>query len=135
MLDARAQRLGPSGCAPLHPSGNRLSLSFNHGEFRGGHKARREIPPLAFFLDSSGLLERRVTASPGPRGALWAFQATYRTVSEPPPPGCPPSLRVPRNPEASGMASAAALVAGVPTAGGGPPLRSAPASVGRRLRA
>src|SRR3954452_20394040 len=26
-----------------------LSLSFNRGEFRGGHKARREIPPLAFF--------------------------------------------------------------------------------------
>src|SRR5215210_8539026 len=41
-----------------------LSLSFNHGGFRGGHKARCEIPPLAFLLGSSGFLERRVTLRP-----------------------------------------------------------------------
>src|SRR5215211_8819571 len=41
-----------------------LSLSFNHGGFRGGHKARCEIPPLAFLLSSSGFLERRVTLRP-----------------------------------------------------------------------
>jgi hypothetical protein len=39
-------------------------LSFNHGELRGGHKARSEIPLLAFFLSSSGFLERRVTLRP-----------------------------------------------------------------------
>lgn len=43
---------------------SRLSLSFNHGEFRGGHKACREIPPLAFFVGSSGFLECRVTLRP-----------------------------------------------------------------------
>src|SRR5215208_7166988 len=45
-------------------SGVSLSLSFNHGGFRGGHKARCEIPPLAFLLSSSGFLERRVTLRP-----------------------------------------------------------------------
>src|SRR5215216_3884596 len=33
-------------------------------EFRGGHKARREIPPVAFFVRSSGFLECRVTLRP-----------------------------------------------------------------------
>src|SRR5215204_5532536 len=37
-----------------------LSLSFNHEEFRSGHKARCENLPLAFFVGSSGFLERRI---------------------------------------------------------------------------
>src|SRR5215210_1267173 len=49
-----------------------LTLSFNDGEFRGGHKACREIPPLAFLLGSSGFLECRVTLSPA-REAPFGF--------------------------------------------------------------
>ena len=73
-------------------------------------------------------------ASPGPRGTLWAFPATSRRVSAPAP-GCLPPPRVPRNPGASGTASTAALAAGAPTADGGRPRRSGPATIGRRLRA
>ena len=38
---------------------NRL-LSFNRGEFRDKLYVRRETPPLAFFVGSSGFLERRI---------------------------------------------------------------------------
>jgi hypothetical protein len=58
--EERALEIDP---AP-HFNATGLILSFNHGEFHDGLYVRREIPPLAFLVASSGFLECRVTLRP-----------------------------------------------------------------------